>query len=257
MRNKILIVLVIIFSWTFWTDQSQAAEKSREEYEKIGNIIWETYTKKKMVAITFDDGPHSRYTPQILDILAKYKAKSTFFVIGSHALKHPDLIKRQIKEGHEIANHTYNHFSKRDNLLHGELKRTSDIIYDLTGVRPSLFRPVGGAYNDVVIKTAQNTDHFVVMWSWHQDTYDWKKPGVNKIVNKVTSNISPGDIILMHDAGGNRTQTVKALDKILNYLTKNGYQVVTVSELLYQSDSIFPNFIEKEFKDSKKQLSSP
>jgi len=259
MRKNIFVAFVFIAISLYWTTcfkNVQATTKSREEDEKTGHIIWETKTDKKMVAITFDDGPHSQYTDQILDVLDKYKAKSTFFVMGDHARKFPDIIKRQSDEGHEVANHSYNHcYGKFDN-LDQEIKRTTDIIGQLTGNRSALFRPVGGLYNDFLINTSRNNNHLVVMWSWHQDTYDWKKPGVNKIVNKVTSGITPGDIILMHDGGGDRSQTVKALDKILKLLSKDGYEFVTVSELLYRSNSIFPDFVENQFKQHVKFLSN-
>jgi len=257
MRKYIFVAFVVIaisMHLTAYLKNVQALTKSREEDEKTGHIIWEAKTNKKMVAITFDDGPHLQHTDEILDVLNKYKAKSTFFVMGAHAQKYPDIIKRQSDEGHEVANHTYNHcYGKFDN-LDQEIKRTTDIIGQLTGNRSALFRPVGGLYNDFLINTSRNNKHLVVMWSWHQDTYDWKKPGVNKIVNKVTSGITPGDIILMHDGGGDRSQTVKALDEILKRLSKDGYEFVTVSELLYRSNSIFPDFVENQFNHDVKLL---
>lgn len=252
MRKKILIGIALIFLFFTYVTNIQAETKSREEYERKGDIVWEAETNQKIVAITFDDGPHSQYTDQILDILKKHKAKSTFFVMGEHAKKFPDIIKRQSDEGHEVANHTYGHLYEDTKHLDQEIKRTTNIIGQITGTRSTLFRPVGGLFNDIVVNTAKKNNHLVVMWSWHQDTHDWKKPGVNKIVNQVTSGVTPGDIILMHDAGRDRSQTVKALDKILEQLSKQGYEFVTVSDLLYRSNSILPDLIECEFdKDSK------
>ena len=95
-----------------------------------------------------------------------------------------------------------------------------------------LYRPVGGSYNDGIINTAVENGYKVIMWSWHQDTEDWKRPGVNSIVTKVLSGATPGNIVLFHDAGGDRSQTVQALERILPELKKQGYTFVTVSELL-------------------------
>ncbi|MGE6261250.1 polysaccharide deacetylase family protein [Heyndrickxia sporothermodurans] len=241
--SVISIFLCAFFYFSHPTELS-ASSKGRMEFEKTGKVFWDVHAKDKMVALTFDDGPSSVFTPQILDLLAKYHAKATFFVIGEHVEEFPQIIKRQVDEGHEIANHTYHHYySVRKNIknLNAELKQTSNIIQSITGYRPSLFRPVGGYYNENIIHTAIKNDFKIIMWSWHQDTEDWKRPGVNKIVNNVISDTRPGDIILMHDAGGNRSQTVKALDKILATLQKEGYECVTVSEMLYRAKGILPN----------------
>ncbi|MBD8007434.1 polysaccharide deacetylase family protein [Bacillus norwichensis] len=243
MKKYFLVIFPLLFNSFFGYQNAQAATKSRYEYEKTGQVIWEAKTTEKIVAITFDDGPHPVYTPDILDTLSKYNAKATFFVMGAHAQKYPHLVHREFLEGHEIANHTFNHFYGGEKNLKEELDQTANTIFQITGQKPTLFRPVGGNYNDFVIETARDKEYLVVLWSWHQDTYDWKRPGVNRIVNKVISNVKPGDIILLHDAGGDRSQTVEALDKILDYLQKNGYETVTVSELLYRSISILPKDI--------------
>ncbi|MGE8207781.1 polysaccharide deacetylase family protein [Heyndrickxia sp. NPDC080065] len=242
--SLVLVYLILLFNLCSGHNIQAASNKGRIELEKSGEVFWEVKTKEKMVALTFDDGPHPLYTPQILDTLAKYRAKATFFVIGAHAAEYPYIIKRQVDEGHEIANHTYNHnyrLYKNANYLKNELKKTSNTIQSIAGYQPSLFRPVGGYYNDLIINTAVKNDYRVIMWSWNHDTKDWRKPGVNKIINNVISDTRPGDIILLHDAGGDRSQTVKALDKILAALQKKGYECVTVSEMLYRSKAILPN----------------
>lgn len=209
-----------------------SAVKDRDHYENTGEIMWEIATKEKVVALTFDDGPHPKYTAEILDILAKYNAKATFFVVGELAEKNPDLVLRQYNEGHEIANHTYTHPQNATlSKLELELKQTDDLIFSITGYRPELFRPVEGQYTDQMISSVANKGYQVVMWSWHQDTEDWKSPGVHRIEKKVLNGVKPGNIILFHDGGGNRSQTVKALEKIIEELHKQGYTFVTVSEL--------------------------
>ncbi|MEK4029213.1 polysaccharide deacetylase family protein [Pseudobacillus sp. FSL P4-0506] len=217
---------------------ADAHMSSRQEYEKSGQAIWETATKKKVVAITFDDGPSPTYTPQILDVLAKHRAKATFFVTGKNANKYPNVLKRTVKEGHEVGNHTYTHIydrSKSVKKLKREIDLTAQTVKKITGQETSLYRPVGGMYNDSIMTTAADKNHLVVMWSWHQDPKDWLRLPANKISNHVIKHLRSGDIILLHDAGGNRTQTIRALDKILDYLDKSGYQCVTVSDLIYQS----------------------
>lgn len=102
-----------------------------------------------------------------------------------------------------------------------ELRQTKEIIYSITGFSPVLFRPVGGNYNDSMINAAVKDGYKVVMWSWHQDTQDWKEPGVKKITQKVLKGSKPGDVILFHDGGGDRSQTIKALEEILPELKKS------------------------------------
>lgn len=129
------------------------------------------------------------------------------------------------------------YFWKNWKSMERELIKTNDVIYGITGTYPVLFRPVGGSYNDSVVNIAVENGYKVVLWSWHQDTKDWKRPGVRKIVNRVLTGTKPGDVILFHDAGGNRAQTVKALEEILPILQKQGYQFVTVSELIKRKNA--------------------
>ena len=233
---KVGIFIILFFSFGYATYTTFATEKGRPYYEKKGYILWDIKTEEKVIALTFDDGPHSIFTPQVLDVLEKYDAKATFFVIGERAENFPDIILRQQNEGHEIANHTYTHpYSGTPGSLENELKKTDQVIFDIIGRYPALYRPVGGSYNEETINIAVQNGFKVIMWSWHQDTEDWKKPGVQSIVTKVLSGAKPGDVILFHDAGGDRSQTVKALEEILPALKKEGYKFVTVSELLHKN----------------------
>nr|WP_264989563.1 polysaccharide deacetylase family protein [Lysinibacillus sp. KH24] len=209
------------------------ANKGRHYYEQTGEVVWDINTDDKIIALTFDDGPHPQYTAAILDVLAKYDIKATFFIIGKNAEKYPSMILRSYSEGHELANHTYSHpFKISMAELREELRQTNEVIYSITGFSPTLFRPVGGNYTDQMINVAVEDGYKVVMWSWHQDTLDWKQPGVEKIAQKVLKGASPGDVILFHDGGGNRTQTIQALEKIIPTLQKQGYTFVTMSELI-------------------------
>nr|WP_102694428.1 polysaccharide deacetylase family protein [Rummeliibacillus pycnus] len=227
-----MTVCVLVIS-IFYASFSKAADKGRYYYEQTGQVLWDIQTEEKVIALTFDDGPDPRYTPEILDLLAKYDAKATFFVLGKSAEKYPKIIERAYDEGHELANHTYSHpFKARGKKLVDELNKTNEIIEGITGYSPVLFRPVGGIYTDEMINTAQKSGFKVVIWSWHLDTQDWKNPGVRRIVRKVLNGTTPGDVILFHDGGGNRTQTIKSLEQILPILQKKGYKFVTISELM-------------------------
>ncbi len=233
-RNNIIILTVsVLVISIFCANFSYAADKGRKYYEQTGQVLWDIQTDEKVIALTFDDGPDPRYTPEILEVLSKYDAKATFFVLGRSAEKYPEIIKRQYKEGHELANHTYSHmFKARSPKLDEELEKTNSIISRITGYSPTLFRPVGGIYTDEMINTAQKNGFKVVIWSWHLDTQDWKSPGVSRITKKVLDGASPGDVVLFHDGGGNRSQTIKALEQILPKLESEGYKFVTISELM-------------------------
>nr|WP_238600160.1 polysaccharide deacetylase family protein [Lysinibacillus tabacifolii] len=234
--KKLMLYIVpfcILAASIFFVSERFSADKGRKYYEQAGQILWEIKTNEKIIALTFDDGPHKKYTPEILDVLDKYNAKSTFFIVGENAEKNPAVIQRMYEEGHELAIHTYTHPLRTTipNLLK-EIKQTHETIYGISGYSPTLFRPVEGQYTDGMIDAVAKEGYKVVMWSWHQDTMDWKSPGVNKIVNTVLKGAKEGNIVLFHDGGGDRGQTVKALEKILPELEKQGYKFVTVSELL-------------------------
>lgn len=186
----------------------------------------------KYVAITFDDGPHDKLTPYILDVLKKHKAKATFYVLGNRVEYYPEIVKRAFDEGHEIGNHSWSH-PKLTNLTPQELRKqiyqTSSAVAKITGTAPATIRPPYGAFNDNV---KQILNRPIVNWS--VDTLDWKhknKEMVKKIVRQNTRN---GSIILMHDI---HTSTAQALDSILTELSSKGYQFVTVSQLLEIEDN--------------------
>jgi polysaccharide deacetylase family sporulation protein PdaB len=207
----------------------------RSYHEKQGDIVWEVPTRMKVVALTFDDGPDPVYTPEILDILKKNHAKATFFLIGNRIKRYPKLVERETAEGHELGNHTFTH--KRLSQMSrtqfiNQTDKTQNLIqsYQLSQVK--LLRPPGGTLSKNAIDLAREGKFEIVLWSWHQDTRDWANPGVNRIVQHIQSNVRNGDIILMHDAGGDRSQTVHALNIILPQLTKRGYRFVTITQLM-------------------------
>jgi len=232
-KNYLLLSLCIFALFVFVINDKSFADKGRRYYEEAGQILWDIKTDEKVIALTFDDGPHKKYTPEILDVLSKYDAKATFFIVGENAEKNPELALRIHDENHELAIHTYTHPFKTNvsNLLK-EIKQTHATIYGITGYSPVLFRPVEGQYTDAMIDAIHKEGYKVVMWSWHLDTFDWKSPGEKKIINTVLKGAKPGSVVLFHDGGGNREQTVRALKKVLPELEQQGYKFVTISELL-------------------------
>jgi polysaccharide deacetylase family sporulation protein PdaB len=235
MRMKIGLLASCLI-WCASTDAFGAPNKGRPYYEERGEVVWEVPTDEKIMALTFDDGPDPADTPQILDLLKQYDVKATFFLIGNKAELYPELVQREVAEGHELANHTYRHtyFNRgvSERRVRDELGKAQDAIYRITGQKTHLFRPPGGYYNETLVQTARKEGFTVVMWSWHMDTLDWDTPGVNKITSKVLKNARKGDIVLFHDYVEGKTETIEALKKILPELKQRGYRFVTVSELL-------------------------
>lgn len=184
-------------------------------------------TKTKKIALTFDDGPHPKVTPQILKILKKYDAKATFFVVGNEVKKNPKVLKAVADAGHEIGNHTYNH-AKLTTLSVKKVKlqidSTDAAIKAVIGQNATVFRPPYGAYNKTVTNQLK-----VPSVLWTIDTLDWKHHNPKKTLAAVQKNAKNGSIVLMHDI---HQTTADALEPILAALQKQGYEFVTVSEIL-------------------------
>lgn len=184
-------------------------------------------SKTKRVALTFDDGPHPTVTQQILKSLSKYNAKATFFVTGRNSSRYPAVLKEISVAGHEIGNHTYDHVKLTAISVKAakqQIDATNKAIESAIGNKATVFRPPYGAYNDL---TRQQTTLPFVLWS--VDTLDWKHRDANKILQIITSNTKNGSIILMHDI---HQPTANGLDAVLHYLSMQGYEFVTVSEIL-------------------------
>jgi len=198
---------------------------SKYEYDKImGNDI---DPKTKMIAITFDDGPHKSNTKEIIDILNKYNSSATFFLLGSNVQNYPNIVKMISENGNEIASHTWSHSDltklKEEEILN-EINKTSDAIYNASGVRPKLVRPPYGAINDSVKEIVK-----FPLIMWNIDSLDWKSRDPEIIVPLVLEDVKDGDIILLHDI---HETTISATELIIEQLKKDGYELVTVSELM-------------------------
>ena len=180
-----------------------------------------------MVALTFDDGPHSRNTDDIVNIFSKYNAHATFFMLGSNVVKYPDVVKRVYDAGHEIGIHTWNHkelTKLSSDEVKNEVNNTATEIEKITGKRPTLVRPPYGSINENVKNSIDNP-----LILWNIDSLDWKSRDKEKIVPLVVNNVQDGDIILLHDI---HSTTIPAVEEILKYLIENDYQVITVSQML-------------------------
>jgi peptidoglycan/xylan/chitin deacetylase (PgdA/CDA1 family) len=191
---------------------------------------------QKVIALTFDDGPWPKSTGQVLDILKKNNIKGTFFVVGQNVKIYPDLTKRVVAEGHAIANHTWHHryYQMNPQTAAFEVANTTELIYKTTGVRTGLFRPPGGIMTNGVASYARSNKYAIIMWS--SDSSDYARPSVPRLINNVFRGARPGGIVLMHDGGGDRSHTVKALPEIISRFRKQGYSFVTVPELLEMQD---------------------
>ncbi|MCF6465647.1 polysaccharide deacetylase family protein [Clostridium sp. Cult2] len=223
------ILIIILVEYTFNPLISTLSNN-------YGKIVNHGPKEEKVIALTFDDGPHPIYTDEILDVLKEYDVKATFFVLGKFAELYPDIIKRQSREGHEIGNHTYSHVDpkkvSKEKLL-DEYERTQNIVTNLTNKEPKLFRPPYGSFNSNTLDVMEMNDTIIVLWSAYQDSKDWSNPKVEKIINTTLSNVKNGDIILFHDyVYYDKSNTIEALKKILPELKNRGYNFLTISELI-------------------------
>jgi hypothetical protein len=185
-------------------------------------------TSGKVVYLTFDDGP-SRYTPAVLNVLKSYNAKATFFLIGSQIRTREATTRRIAREGHSVQDHTWRHplltrLSSTD--ISSQFTRTNRAIRRQGIVQPVCERPPYGAFNNRVRRVSQTLGMRTVIWSL--DTNDWRRPGASSIARRVLRGTSNGSIVLMHDGGGNRSQTVTALKTILRTLKARGYRFETL-----------------------------
>lgn len=195
----------------------------------------------KVIALTFDDGPWADSTAQVLDVLSKHDAKATFFTVGDRISEEgTNLVKRAAAEGHQICSHSFDHAAGNGQSVNlgymtpeeqvAEVEQGLAAIEAATGERASrVFRTPGGNYDDEVMRNIGSLISAEIGWSI--DSQDWQKPGANAIAEHIES-AWPGAIVLLHDGGGDRSQTVEALDHALPHLKAQGYRFVTIDELM-------------------------
>jgi peptidoglycan/xylan/chitin deacetylase (PgdA/CDA1 family) len=185
------------------------------------------------VALTFDDGPNPYYTPQVLAILRHYGVQATFFDVGYLVKDFPNIVRQEYNNGNLVANHSWSHPELTllsASAILSQLTSTSNAIQTTIGVRPTFFRPPYGAFNRTVLAQASYLGVTTVLWN--DTAEDWTLPGVGFIVNRILSLAHAGAIILLHDGGGNRAQTVAALPTIITDLENRGFSLVTLQRLV-------------------------
>ena len=220
--NSVEEIAMPISNFFDFIQTSYLTEKDAELYKKV-----QAEKHKKVIALTFDDGPNATTTPQALDILAKYKIKATFFVQGKNIAGNEAILKRMQAEGHEVGNHSWNHPVLTQLSLEDAKKQitdTEDAIKSVLGKSSKLMRPPYGAISDDI---RNSLDLSFIMWD--VDSLDWKSKNEAAILTEVQRQTTDGSIILMHDI---HQTSVNALPKVIEYLQGQGYSFVTVSELL-------------------------
>jgi peptidoglycan/xylan/chitin deacetylase (PgdA/CDA1 family) len=232
----IFILVLLIISFTVFFDEAVLVRK---------NTFYSGSSKEKLVALTFDDGPSLIWTPQILDALKKANIKATFFMLGDHVKKYPEVARRVANEGHEIGNHTYDHhvlFYYKPEELAKEIKDAEVAIREVTGRTTRYFRPPKAWLTEAEKKQINRLGYKIVLWSLNSK--DWVTFDDKYIVRYLVRNILPGEIILFHDSGsvfgkegGNRSETIKTIPILVNKLREKGYKFVTVSEILNKKDN--------------------
>ncbi len=180
----------------------------------------------RTITLTFDDGPDPRWTPTVLDLLRRYHAHAIFCMVGLHVAAHPDLVRRVVREGHQLCDHTWSHDEhlrhRAPAVIEDEIGRTATLLTRTAGVVPRYYRAPAGNWGANVIAVARA--HGLAPLGWAVDPGDWARPGTETIVERVLSGAAPGAVVLMHDGYGDRIQSVAALRVILERLAARGYR---------------------------------
>ncbi|NCO65910.1 MAG: hypothetical protein COW32_10120 [Candidatus Aquicultor secundus] len=217
------------------------------EYHGIGcqDGIMRRGPHENIVAITFDDGPNSTYTPQILDVLKEKGVKATFFTVGLHVKKYPDIARRIVDEGHDIGNHTYTHkdlVPTTRRMILAQVHKTDQVIQRITGVSTNLFRPPRGIYSSAVRRLLVDEKGYRLIL-WTVSSVDWRGLSPRSILRRIARYARPGAILLFHDSGAlvrregaSRENTVESLPLVIDYLQAKGYEIVPISEMLRRQE---------------------
>ncbi len=242
MTLRFLLLAAVLVAASYFTYEALEAPGS----QIFGRTIVSGSPTEREVALTFDDGPNPPYTDRILDVLRDEHVHATFFVVGRAAVAHPLTIRRIVRDGHALGNHTWDHahlVMQTPSAVRAELVRTDDALFRIAGVRTHLMRPPFGARDFAVIDQARKLGYQVVMWSVPLPK-DWEQPGDATIAERVIDNIADGGIIVLHDGNRglacdpkspsacDRGQDVAATRRIIETLRREGYRFVTVPQLL-------------------------
>ncbi len=221
---------------------------SFDKTPKNGEVYFFVPVNKKLVALTFDDGPNDRYTLQILDILKEEQVKATFFLVGTNAEYYPDIARRTVADGHEIGNHSYLHL-QYDKVSAQEaredIEKGLNAIQNITGITPRWFRPPYGINCPDMEEICRTNSMAIAGWS--ADANDWNPHPSEELVERLITQVVPGDIILLHDGRDarhnyDRTLTVQCVKPLIQKLRSNGFTFVTLTDLLKQSTRPYADF---------------
>lgn len=238
-RDPASVVRLVIESGSLTgrLDEHHAAMESSAEalaaLTATGHSLEHGDRTRNQIALTFDDGPHPPYTGRILDVLESYGVPATFFCVGLNAGARGEDLKRMVEQGHGIGNHTWSHPYLPDlstTELADQLNRTGDVIAAAAGTTPAFFRPPYGSRTPTVLRSLANLGTRLALWD--VDTEDWAMPGPEVIAQTVLRQANPGSIVLMHDGGGDRSQTVAALPAVIEGLLARGLEFVRVEDLM-------------------------
>lgn len=214
---------------------SSSAIAKQPEPEKIQRFS--ALNKEKVVALTFDDGP-SRYTVNILNVLKVNSAPATFFVVGQAIKRQPSAMRAIVAAGHGVGNHSNTHLAlvrMSAAAQYADIAECMNLIKKAGG-RSEWFRPPGGQFNYQMLRNAKKVGLKTVLWT--ADSQDWQKRGAASIAGKVLSQIRPGAVVLLHDGGGDRRQTIEALPQIISGIRSMGYKIVPLNQLLADKTSL-------------------
>ncbi|HEY8531418.1 MAG TPA: polysaccharide deacetylase family protein [Limnochorda sp.] len=194
--------------------------------------IYKVERPEPWIAFSFDATWGTENTDRLLEILARYGVKTTFFLAGNWVEEYPEYVRKIADAGHEIGNHSYAHghmASMSEYQIRQDLERNGRMIERLTGTKPVLFRPPFGEYNDLLIRVAQEMGLYPVQWSI--DSLDWKDLPADAMVERVLKDLGPGEIVLFHNAG---KHTPEAVERLIPEIQRRGYRIVPVGELIYR-----------------------
>lgn len=189
--------------------------------------------RERRIALTFDDGPDPPYTERVMSVLERERVPATFFLIGRQLAADAELVRRELRDGFLLGDHTWSHrnVSSASSADRAEIRDTRNEIERVTGFQTCLMRPPYGATSPALVRFNAGLGLDTV--NWNVDSTDWSRPGTATIVRLIMKETRPGSIILMHDGGGNRSETVAALPTVIHRLRAKGYQFVSLVKLLH------------------------